>query len=182
MPKCLFISKLQTLHSTTKILSKVLPKEGYIFYQTCYKIIIFLYWLKSISMKIFEKENIRKKDVPDPFLVCQRYHSCCLTSGFDEQWQDYLRKMISPDMVSSFITAGKSMRIHSRINEKESSAQKETVAHFSLQASLETKTRKQIPSWRGKACHVCQEYPNEMTQGTPHKIDYAMSKGQLASF
>lgn len=50
-------------------------------------------------------------DIPDPFLVYQIYHSCCLTSGFDVQWRDYLRKIISPDMVSSVISACKSMII-----------------------------------------------------------------------
>lgn len=44
----------------------------------------------NLNMKTWEGEYL-EMDIPDPFLVYQIYHSCCLTSGFDVQWQDYLR-------------------------------------------------------------------------------------------
>lgn len=79
-------------------------------------------------MKSCWKKNIFKKDVPDPFLVYQIYHSCCLTSGFDVQWQDYLRKMIISDMVSCIFLA-----------QKLSSAQMKTVTHSTPHAKLKRK-------------------------------------------
>lgn len=115
-------------------------------------------------------------DIPDPFLVYQIYHSCCLTSGFDVQWQDYLRKTISPDMVSSAISARKLVRT----NERWEFTTNRDSDPLNSACIAEEKTRKQMPSWKAKACHVCHGHPcNLKAQTASFKAKYRFASLQV---